>query len=160
MIRHSWLPRFLIVCLVVFCAVGPFLPRQLLFDLLNPISVAIWVGALLAYRAGLRDALRGRAELTGGHLLVVALNGVGIYVVFRHSLNWIWRELGEPSWIQNSFAIALLIFVVSLAGVLALGAEEVIGGRVPPPLWRRIGIIVAAALSVGWAVFALARYLD
>lgn len=115
---------------------------------------------MIAYGDGWRALFTARAEITGGQLLRLALNGVAIYIIFRHSANWVSRELGEMDWIQNSFFVALLIFIISLAGVLALGAEKVIEGYIPPPYWRRIGIITAAALSVGSAVFALVRYLS
>lgn len=149
-----------IVATAVLFAVGVAVPRDLLFDLLNPVSVALAVGTLIAFWPGIKGLLtRPREEISErGGLLVYFVTLLSLYVVLRHSYNWRWRYLGEPDDFMDTLFVAFTIYITILANIGALAAEGTVDGRIPPERQRLIGLIVAGGLSLGAVVFTIFRH--
>lgn len=129
-----------------------FLPRYLVFDIVNAVLTAGSAGALVAYLPSIRDMLRNRAVSTG-HLL-----GIGICIIAgsmgiaRTVYNWIWRYHGQPHEMINHPLLAWIFWIAVTGYLLHLTAQGVIEGEVPTRNWIVAGLWTALGVAVGFAM--------
>lgn len=137
-----------------FWIIAPYVQRQILFDVLNALSIAACLGVIIVFYPSVAAKLGSWRwfmfnNLNAPHMFVAALCGTMVYVIMRHTYNMLWRiiiNVHDPY--QNSLVVGFMIwFITTIAYsfIVSLDLEE---GHVPSRNWRLIGIIFVVGASM------------
>lgn len=135
--------------LVAFWAVAPFVPRKLLFDVLNAVVSAVGLGVIAAYLPGVWITLRTNLASTG-HFLVTGIALTWVASNGRTFWNWAWRYYGKPDYMIDHLMVAFFLVVLIMGGILHLAAKDVIEEKVPTRTWRKAGILLSLGFAIGF----------
>lgn len=143
-----------------YWVVAPYIPRQILFDTLNALSIVACSGVILVFYPSVALKLNSWRwpmfnNLSGAHYFVGALCGTMLYVIMRHTYNMLWRiliDVHDPY--QNSLVVGFMIwFITTIAYsfIISLDLEE---GHVPARNWRLVGVIFVVGASMAGIIIA------
>lgn len=155
--RNVW-----VMCLLLgsFFVVAHYVSRQILFDLMNGLSIASAIGVIVAFYPSVSKRLGTwrwfmRNDLSGAHYFAAALCGVEFYVIMRHGYNAIWRlVVDNVDPYQNSLTVAFMIWFITVINYVFLMAIDLEAGHVPTRNWWWVGITTIAGLSLGCATLS------
>lgn len=151
-----WLP------VAGFAASIWLLGSENVISVLNAALFAIAAGVTVAFAPVAWDTLRGRTPLTSIFMLALGVHLAWSGTDVGRGWNIVWRLLGQPLWLANSWINALGLFLLCYGGICHLYAEEALEGpRVPAKKWVKWGIIVASAVFfVVLASYAVDRWAE
>jgi drug/metabolite transporter (DMT)-like permease len=136
-----------IVAFGLFWAVAPFVPRNIVYAVVNALALSIGVGIVIAYSREIWETIRlPRSEVGGGHILVLGIVLAWLSSAERGAFSYIYRYLGEPPEMMSTLFQAFAVWVLFWAGVLHLTAKGAIHGKIPRRNWVRVGIVVCVAM--------------
>ena len=143
------------IACALFWIIAPFVPRDLLYAVINSVAVSLGIGILVAYIPGVSKTLRARPnELSMGHILVVGVVATWTALAIRTSWSWVWRYYDKPADMIDSLVLAFSGFLTILGGILHLSARDAINGQVPARTWRWVGVLTAGGIMAGSLAFA------
>src|SRR5215218_6644951 len=155
--RNVWV---MVILLGLFCVVAPYVPRQILFDLMNGLSIASAIAVIVAFYPSVAKRLGSwrwfmRNDLSGAHYFAAALCGVELNIIMRHGYNTIWRLTVEVvDTYQNSLVVAFMIWFITVINYVFIMAIDLEEGHVPTRNWWWAGITALTGLSMGFAILS------
>jgi hypothetical protein len=130
MIYRNRIIVWCIAALILFFPIAHFLPRMLVFDIVNAVGLVIGIYVLWAYSPGAIKAINGD-KLERVHFLVLGIIATWIAMICRTVYLWTWRYMGEPEGGLDHLSVAFIAFLICVGGVFHLLAPRVLDGNVP-----------------------------
>lgn len=143
-----------------FWIIAPYVQRQMLFDVLNALSIVAACGVIIVFYFSVASKLGSWRwfmfnNLSAPHMFVAALCGTMVYVIMRHTYNMLWRIVVDVNdGYQNSLVVGFMIWfitTISYSFIVSLDLEE---GHVPSRNWRLVGIIFVIGASLAGSIVA------
>lgn len=155
--RNLWI---MVILWGGYWSFAPYVPRHILFDILNALSIAACLGVIVVFYPSVAMKVGSWRwfmfnNLSSAHYFVGALCGTMLYVIMRHTYNMLWRilvDVQDPY--QNSLVVGFMIWfitTIAYAFVISLDLEE---GHVPARNWRLVGVIFVAGASMAGLIIS------
>lgn len=156
--RNVWT---MCILLAMYFIIAPYISRQMLFDILNGLSIASAIGVIIAFYPSVSKRLGTWRwfmlnNLDGAHYFAAALCGVEFYVIMRHGYNAIWRlviDINDPY--QNSLTVGFMIWFITVINYVFIMAIDLEKGHIPTRNWWWVGVTSIAGLSLGCLILSV-----
>jgi hypothetical protein len=149
MILRNRIVAGIILAVIAFWVSAPFLPRIMLFDLVNAVGVTLGIFVFWAYAPGAWKAAKTSEGLDRVHYLILGIVSTWVAMVTRTVYIWVWRWRGEPDGGLDHIAVAFIAFLIIIGGVLHLIAPRVLDGIVPRTTVRHMVIALVIGILLG-----------
>ncbi|MDV2986988.1 UNVERIFIED_CONTAM: hypothetical protein Q9R58_22015 [Methylobacteriaceae bacterium AG10] len=147
---------------------GAFLGACLLLDGatliagFNAALVALATGVVVSFIVDAAKIVTGRAPMTKVHWLVLGITTHWAGTDGQRIWSIIWRWVGQPMWMTDSWVIAYCLFLSTAGAYFHLASSEAMGAeRIPRARWVRYGALAAGAIFIAMAIgFAVDRWTE